>query len=263
MALALMALPHALVVVAATRCPPTRSAPLQCCEPPVGGGDCLYAPFLECARAAYEDAGLCLRDYPLADDRLLSREGSSGAGARQQRVSLSASAQCSDELRQVRSVLIDGGSALQVLNFCIFPSLDYGLPSFAADLVTLPGGHLIALDFAPNGDAAADAAFGPDGELAAAYARHRPLLPEGGAIPDAAAAYFSPYFLWSRLPLDEASERVVRTRVLAAFDDYLRAYLRLVRDARPLEDSAERRSVLEAQLAYANYRASSDPARPM
>ena len=45
---------------------------------------------------------------------------------------------CEDRIRQARIVLIEGGSALQVLNFCIFPDPSYALPSFAADLVTLP-----------------------------------------------------------------------------------------------------------------------------
>jgi phycoerythrobilin:ferredoxin oxidoreductase len=36
-----------------------------------------------------------------------------------------------------------------VLNFVIFPQLNYDLPFFGADLVTLPGGRLIALDMQP------------------------------------------------------------------------------------------------------------------
>jgi len=210
--------------------------------------------------AIFNETGSPLRRYPL-DAELLQRESTVGSGARAQPVRLTVSAFCTDELRQIRLAHIRGGS-LQVLNFCAFPSLAYGLPSFAADLVTLPGGHLIALDFAPNRDPATDDAFAPGGALAAVYARHRLQLPDGGPIPEAAAKYFSPYFLWSRLPTPE-SDAVVADAVLQAFDDYLRAYLELVRDATPLEDEATRSAVRKAQLSYARYRAEEDPARPM
>ena len=53
------------------------------------------------------------------------------------------------KLRQIRAAPIQGGAALQVLNFVIFPELNYDLPFFGADLVTLPGGHLIAIDMQP------------------------------------------------------------------------------------------------------------------
>ncbi|NDE99125.1 MAG: hypothetical protein EB034_12745, partial [Verrucomicrobia bacterium] len=101
------------------------------------------------ARVAFDnqlfaEAGLAQRPYPV-DDQLLRRETVSGAGKRQQTVQLSVRAFSSNALRQVRIAHIEGGSNLQVLNFCAFSSLEYGLPSFAADLVTLPGGHLIAL----------------------------------------------------------------------------------------------------------------------
>ena len=99
----------------------------------------IYAPFVRLALDLFDEAGLGLQNYPL-DDGLLRREGSSGKGSHEQHVSLRARAYCSEEVRQTRMVHIAGGSALQVLNFCIFPSLRYALPTFAADLVTLPGG---------------------------------------------------------------------------------------------------------------------------
>ena len=98
----------------------------------------IYAPFVERALSLFAEAGLAQRPYPV-DDQLLRRETVSGTGKRQQPVQLSVRAFCSDALRQVRIAHIEGGSNLQVLNFCAFSSLEYGLPSFAADLVTLPG----------------------------------------------------------------------------------------------------------------------------
>jgi phycoerythrobilin:ferredoxin oxidoreductase len=223
----------------------------------------LYAPFLDRALALFDESSLDFHSYPLPDS-LRRREGSSGSGARQQRVDLRVNAYRTEEhIRQARIAHIEGGSALQVLNFCIFPSLGYSLPSFAADLVTLPGGHLIALDWAPNTDIASDPTYAPNGPLADAFARHRQMLPDGGELPEAATKFFSPYFLWSRLPKGGDSDEVVSTRVLAAFEDYLRSYLQLVEAATPLEGAGTLRNVREAHMDYQTYRAESDPARPM
>lgn len=87
---------------------------------------------------------------------------------------------------------------------CIFPSLEYNAPSFAADLVSLPGGHLIALDWAPNGidwsSPNHSSPSSPASRLASVFRRHRALLPDGGEVPPAAARYFSECFLFTRLP---------------------------------------------------------------
>ena len=83
------------------------------------------------------------------------------------------------------------------------------------------------------------------------------------SCPRIAQKYFSPYFLWSRLPAGEESEEAVASSVRAAFDDYLRSYLQLVASAAPLESDTALGAVREAQLSYSRYRAACDPARPM
>ena len=54
-----------------------------------------------------------------------------------------------DKLRQVRCACVEAGTAASVLNFVINPSCRFDLPFFGADLVTLPNGHLLALDLQP------------------------------------------------------------------------------------------------------------------
>ena len=221
----------------------------------------LYRRFADRSLELFSEAGIVLQPYPVDED-LLKAQGSSGSGDRAQRVDLTVSAYgCEDRIRQARIVLIEGGSALQVLNFCIFPDPSYALPSFAADLVTLPGGHLIALDYAPHGDVADDPIFNPSGELADAFARHRPLLPDGGSIAEESSRFFSPYFLWSRLPLSEENEEIISSHVFEAFEDYLRIYLAHVSAAQLA--TKRRADSLDSQLSYSTYRAENDPARPM
>jgi len=154
---------------------------------------------------------------------------------------------------------VQGGNALQVLNFVIFPQLNYDLPFFGADLVTLPGGHLIALDMQPL--------FRDDPTYQAKYTQpilpifesYLPHLPWGGDFPDEARPFFSPAFLWTRPQKTE----VVETYVFDAFKDYLRAYLELVEQAEPIADPIALQEIEQAQRRYLHYRAEKDPARGM
>ncbi len=216
-----------LVAISAALAP---LAPPRAAVPHACAATGLYAPFVERGMQLFAEAGLELQPYDIDDD-LRARDATTGTGARQHAVRLRSSAYCTDVLRQIRLVLIDGGERLQVLNFCIFPHLQYGLPTFALDLVTLPGGHLIALDCQPNGHADAEAS-GLSSALADAFSRHRDALPDGGPIPEAAEPYFSPHFLWSRMPLSVDGDAVIDA-VLPAFEDYLTAYLRQARRRPP------------------------------
>lgn len=190
----------------------------------------IYAPFIHSALRMFDDFGIALEPYAFAED-LSERESISGTGKRRSTVRLTTQAYSAEKIRQIRLAHIEGGSSLQVLNFCIFPALEYGIPSFSADLVTLPGGHLIALDWAPNGvdctapadgDGGAAELSAPASRLAHAFAHHRARLPEGGEVATASTAFFSSCFLFSRLPISTDAE-ALREAVLPAFEDYLRS----------------------------------------
>jgi phycoerythrobilin:ferredoxin oxidoreductase len=104
----------------------------------------LYQPFLDYAIATLKQR-LDLAPYPIPEG-FERKECVTGKGKREETVITTSYAFKSPKLRQIRAAHVQGGSSLQVLNFVIFPELNYDLPFFGADLVTLPGGHLIALD---------------------------------------------------------------------------------------------------------------------
>ncbi|MDJ1176183.1 phycoerythrobilin:ferredoxin oxidoreductase [Roseofilum capinflatum] len=218
---------------------------------------CLYEPFLEYA-IAYLQEHLDLQPYPIPPG-FESKQATVGKGQRQSEVLTTSSAFQTDKLRQIRAAHVQGGEALQVLNFVIFPRLNYDLPFFGADLVTLPGGHLIALDMQPL--------FRDDPSYQEKYTQpilplfenHKQHLPWGGDFPEEAQPFFSPAFLWTRPQKTE----VVQERVFAAFQDYLCAYVKLVQAAQPVEEPEELLQIKQAQLRYIRYRAEKDPARGM
>lgn len=216
----------------------------------------IYEPFLAKAIALLEQH-LDLSPYPIPAG-FEAKSAVTGKGKRQATVTTTSYGACTPKLRQIRAAHVQGGEALQVLNFVIFPQLNYDLPFFGADLVTLPGGHLIALDMQPlfQDEAYQSKYSQPVMEMFRRYQQH---LPWGGDFPEEAQAFFSPAFLWTR-PTDIAD---VETHVFEAFQAYLTAYINFVAEAEPVTDPDRLAAIEQAQLSYVRYRAEKDPARGM
>lgn len=217
----------------------------------------LYQPFLDHAIATLT-RHLDLQPYTIPTG-CESKVATVGKGKQQGDVLTTSYAYQSAKLRQIRAAHVQGGRSLQVLNFVIMPRLHYDLPFFGADLVTLPGGHLIALDVQPlfRDDPAYQAKYTQP--VMPLFEAHQPHLPWGGDIPDEAQPFFSPAFLWTRPQTTET----VQTHVFQAFQDYLRAYLQAVEEAEPVTDVQQLEAIEQAQRRYLHYRAAKDPARGM
>lgn len=217
----------------------------------------LYQPFLNYAISLLQDS-LDLKPYPIPEG-FESKSALVGKGKHQEDVLTTSYGYQSDKLRQIRAAHVQGGHSLQVLNFVIFPRLTYDLPFFGADLVTLPGGHLIALDMQPlfRNDPLYQAKYTQP--ILPIFQAHQQHLPWGGDFPAEAQPFFSPAFLWTR---PQATE-VVTTHVFAAFQDYLQAYLQFVEAAEPIQDPDTLEDIEQAHLRYVRYRAEKDPARGM
>jgi phycoerythrobilin:ferredoxin oxidoreductase len=180
----------------------------------------LYQPFLDRAIAILESR-LDLQPYPIPAG-FERKSAIVGKGKNEHEIVTTSYAFQSPKIRQIRAAHVQGGKSLQVLNFVIFPQLNCDLPFFGADLVTLPGGHLIALDMQPlfRDDRVYQAKYSdPILPIFHAYQKH---LPWGGDFPEEARPFFSPAFLWTR-PQENSA---VETHVFAAFVDYLQAYRR-------------------------------------
>ncbi len=217
----------------------------------------LYQPFLDYAITTLQER-LELSPYPIPEG-FERKEGVMGKGKKQENVLTTSHAFKSQKLRQIRAAHVQGGNSLQVLNFVIFPELKYDLPFFGGDLVTLPGGHLIAIDMQPlfRDDPAYQAKYAEP--IMPIFEKHRANLEWGGDFPEEAQQFFSPAFLWTRPQETE----VVQTKVFDAFCDYLQAYLNFVDQAEEVTDSKQLDNILQAQKRYLNYRAEKDPARGM
>lgn len=218
-----------------------------------------WQPFLDDAVEALEP--LTIQPYPI-EDRFLLKEDQTGSKSKPVTVTTATWACKTDKFRQVRAACVSGGTAASVLNFVINPLARFDLPFFGGDLVTLPSGHLLALDLQPA-DKSDDAHTRPVWDrLLPIFERWRSRLPDGGPIPEEAQPYFSPGFLWTRLPLGEEGDELIATVVRPAFQEYLNLYLELASEAQPVSDN-RRESLLAGQRRYTDYRAEKDPARGM
>ncbi|UBF25936.1 phycoerythrobilin:ferredoxin oxidoreductase [Kovacikia minuta CCNUW1] len=217
----------------------------------------LYQPFLDAAIALLQER-LDLQPYPIPVG-FETKSAIAGKGKHQEEVLTTSYGYQAPKLRQIRAAHVQGGNSLQVLNFVIFPQLNYDLPFFGADLVTLPGGHLIALDMQPLFRDSSTYQAKYTQPILPIFESYQTRLPWGGEFPEEARPFFSPAFLWTRPQQTE----VVETHVFAAFKEYLQAYLDFVDRAEPITSPSTLREIEQAQLRYLRYRAEKDPARGM
>ncbi len=199
--------------------------------------------------------------YPIENDFLL-KESFFGSRSNPKKVILETWGLKTRKIRQARCACLQAGEITSVMNLVISPFNNYDLPFFGADFVTLPNGHLIALDLQP---ALKDDQIHTQyflGKLNSIHANWQSKLPLGGDIPSEARQYFSPGFLWTRIPLGESGDKLISQVIKPAFDDYLNFFLDLVVNAK--RTSPERSShLLNGQKQYMRYRAEKDPARGM
>ena len=166
-------------------------------------------------------------------------------------------------IRCARSFVVGGNGPFQVLNFVIFPDEGVDAPIFSADIVSMPGQHLVAIDHQPL----SQRHYLEEGRHLEAgervdelWRRYQPRLLPGGDVPEEARRFFSPAFLWARQPLDDPRGDVVAE----ALEAYLEAYMgrlegavRLPEGQRPSAEQLQELS--DTQHDYCAYRRDNDP----
>ena len=259
-----------------------------------------YRPVLSQLLKQFEERLGPLEEYPVPEEFKITH-GSAGPT----KVVTEVCAFSAGPLRHIRAALIapedPSIAGARVLNFVAFPHTWANLPVFGADLVTLPGGHLVLIDLHPMLPPSDHAQLvlpkvGPihtqyqssvDSEVeandnvknnnstalnAGNSSQDKSLLPWGGALPEEAKPFFSPAALWTRLPNDAAGSARLQSEVCSdALPDYLGAFLDLCADAPASEPSAadDPQAAAQAihaaarQRAYSEYRIEKDPARGM
>ena len=198
----------------------------------------------------------------LIDKDFLFKETIFGSRTNPQKVFLETWGFQTKKIRQARCACLQAGEITSVMNLVISPFNNYDLPFFGADFVTLPSGHLIALDLQPalkNDDIHTQNVWP---KIKSIHSKWQSKLPFGGDIPLEAKQYFSPGFLWSRIPLGEEGDKLISQIIKPAFDEYLKLFLDLLGNSKIISEERSLK-VLAGQKKYMRYRAEKDPARGM
>ena len=196
------------------------------------------------------------------DNDFLFKESFFGARSNPKKVTLETWGFKTDKIRQARCACLQAGEITSVMNLVISPFNNYDLPFFGADFVTLPNGHLIALDLQPALKNDIIHTQNVWANLESIHANWQSKLPSGGEIPSEARQYFSPGFLWTRIPLGDDGDNLITQIIQPAFDEYLKLFLDLVSNAKMISEERSLK-LLNGQKKYMRYRADKDPARGM
>ncbi len=165
-----------------------------------------------------------------------------------------------EKIKLFRAACLHAQNIASVFNLLAVPDCFFDLPFFGADFVTLPNGYLIALDLQP---ALKDDSKHTDkvwDKLLKIHEHWQPLLPNGGDIPKEAQKYFSPGFLWTRLPLGDEGEKLISNVIKPAYCEYLSLFLELLLKSEKVNEIRARKIFL-GQKSYMEYRKEKDPAR--
>lgn len=162
----------------------------------------------------------------------------------------------SKQFRCVRLTYFDGGDAVQVFNSLWYPSYEYDLPMFGADLISLGKNRILnVIDFQP---------LHPTDEYSQKYIHQlssiRAKYPDlhgvlSGKIYDD-TSFFSKNMLFGRFTDTSKFGTVVQP----AHNEYIEAYIKLMQSAVPNSSEDSQNQVKSRQRAYDIYSAEKDPA---
>eukprot|EP01039_Chlorochromonas_danica_P001572 gene1571-1717_t len=164
--------------------------------------------------------------------------------------------QC-QKLACLRTICFEG-AGFQVFNLIAVPRIQYDLPIFGVDVVSLPGGNLCSIDYQPARLDSIPFAQPLYSSARLRLAKWSHAFPHGGTIPPNAQQFFSPIALWTRFPHSNAEE--LFAKVNEALCEYTYLYGEALTTCLPSTDTIHLDNRKVATKSYLEYRILHDPA---
>ncbi|XP_078436024.1 phytochromobilin:ferredoxin oxidoreductase, chloroplast / phytochromobilin synthase (HY2) [Wolffia australiana] len=165
------------------------------------------------------------------------------------------------KIRHLRSMNINGGRTMQVLDLCIFPEAQFNVPIFCANFFASPAMSIVVLDLNPL-----HGAMTQGGHMDGHYEKLLPIcqqyaefFPWGGKITFESVRFFSPVVIWSKFtPSLDRHEAL-----FSAFMEYLKIWFEMLEQSSEETDPDSVHLNRQAQHRYLTWRAEKDPGYPL
>ncbi len=167
----------------------------------------------------------------------------------------------SKKINFARAICINS-SMYSVLNFLIIPQTNFNVPFFGVDFVSLPKYYLIVLDLQPS--ILLQKQFTEEllTQIIDLKNECHQTLPIAEPMSSEVSNFFSPGLIWSKLPKNDTSEKLIANDLFLTFKKYLNLYLKILFNSEFVDKNLQL-EIIKGQRNYLEYRKNKDPARPM
>ena len=171
-------------------------------------------------------------------------------------------ATCSERIMLSRALCINSPD-YAVLNFLIIPESIFNMPFLGLDFVSLPGYHLLVLDFQPS--IQWERQFKKEwlDKLLQIKNNFYQQFPFQQEMSQEFAQFFSPALIWMKLPKKNDSDYLISNQLFDVFKDYLNLYFYFLYDSTTVVNEDLKSEIIKGQKFYLKFRKDKDPAKPM
>ena len=167
----------------------------------------------------------------------------------------------SERIKLARTLCISS-TDYSVLNLLIIPEAVYNMPFLGLDFVSLPGYHLLVLDFQPS--IQFERQFKKEwlNKLLQIKNNFYQKFPFKQEMSQEFAQFFSPALIWMKLPKQTDSNYLISNPLFNVFQEYLNLYLEVLYETTKINEDLKS-EIINGQKFYLEFRKEKDPARPM
>ncbi len=170
-------------------------------------------------------------------------------------------ATCSERIMLSRALCINSPD-YAVLNFLIIPESIFNMPFLGLDFVSLPGYHLLVLDFQPSIDLERQFKKEWLDKLLKIKNNFYHQFPCDHEMSQEFSNFFSPALIWMKLPKQTESDYLISNQLFDVFKEYLNLYFEVLYNTNRVNDDLNS-EIIKGQNFYLQFRKDKDPARPM
>jgi len=205
------------------------------------------------------------KDYKLTEKTLPPQftylESLYGSKKNKKIVNLFNWAACSERIVRARALCINSPD-YAVLNFLIIPDSIFNMPFLGLDFVSLPGYHLLVLDFQPSIELERQFKNEWLDKLLKIKNNFYHQFPFKQEMSPEFSKFFSPALIWMKLPKETESDYLISNQLFDVFKEYLNLYFDVLYKTKKVDEDLKS-EIAKGKNFYLRFRKDKDPARPM